>query len=234
VTTSVTQTKGFWPVVLGLRVASDYCDGRGKENEQRRRMNPTKKDRPLWHRLEGYSFHERPLTRSLVDHLHEETGHSIDVCYILVEEYRRFMYLVGSTGETLAPSPIVDVVWKMHVQDEKAYFEDFCPRIIGRIIHRPEDLLQFADDPAYGRTLDHYADEFGRAQVQFWPDPDFASVRISRILLWISGVLALVLSLFFKTVLFAGLGGLLFVTAFFLKWKFSSLPLQAHEKGEAI
>ncbi|PXW69199.1 hypothetical protein C7964_103716 [Loktanella sp. PT4BL] len=197
-------------------------------------MKPIKKDRKLWHRLEGYSFHERPLTRSLVDRLHEETGHSIDVCYILVEEYRRFMYLVGSTGETLVPSPIVDVVWKMHVQDEKAYFEDFCPRIIGRIIYRPDDPMQFADDPAYGRTLDHYAEEFGRAQVQFWPDPDFATVRISRMLLCISGVLALVLALVFKTVLFVVLAGVLCLTAYFLKWQFSSLPLQAHGKGEAI
>lgn len=198
------------------------------------KMKPIKKDRKLWHRLEGYSFHERPLTRSLVDRLHEETGHSIDVCYTLVEEYRRFMYLVGSTGETLVPSPIVDVVWKMHVQDEKAYFEDFCPRIIGRIIYRPDDLVQFADDPAYGRTLDHYAEEFGRAQVQFWPDPDFATVRISRILLFASGGLALMLALLFKTFLFVVLAGVLCLTAFFLKWQFSSLPLEAHGKGEAI
>ena len=169
-----------------------------------------------------------------MDRLHQETGHSIEVCYILVEEYRRFIYLAASTEETLAPSPIVDVVWKMHVEDQKAYFEDFCPRIIGRVIPRPDDLLQFANDPAYARTLDRYADEFGRAQVQFWPDPDFASVRISRILLCVSGVLALVLALFFKTLLFAGLAAILCVTALFLKWKFASLPLQAHEKGEAI
>lgn len=195
-------------------------------------MNPTKKDRPLWHRLEGYSFHERPLTRSLVDRLHEETGHPIDVCYTLVEEYRRFMYLVGSTGETLAPSPIVDVVWQMHVEDEKAYFEDFCPRVIGRIIYHPDDLSRFEGDPAYARTLDCYADEFGPAQVQYWPDPDLASVRTSRAILLISGALAMVLSLFFKTVVFAGLGVLLMLTALFLKWKFSSLPLLANGKGE--
>ena len=188
-------------------------------------MNPTKKDRPLWHRLEGYSFHERPLTRSLVDRLHEETGHSIDVCYILVEEYRRFMYLVGSTGETLAPSPIVDVVWKMHVQDERAYFEDFCPRIIGRIIHRPDDLLQYADDPAYGRTLDHYADAFGRAQVQFWPDPDFASERISNALFWLVSLAAFVLAIAFSSMIFAVFGVIVVMMTLFLRWKFSSLPL---------
>lgn len=193
-------------------------------------MKAAKKDRRLWHRLEGYSFHERPLTRSLVDRLEEETGHTVDVCYILVEEYRRFMYLVGSTGETLAPSPIVDVVWKLHVEDSKAYFEDFCPRVIGRTIHHPGDLPPFQDDPAYLRTLDYYAEEFGRPQVQFWPDPDFASVRMSTILFWISGFLAVMLSLVFNSAVFAGFGVLLFVATVFLKWKFSSLPLQAQRK----
>ena len=193
-------------------------------------MKPIKKDRQLWHRLEGYSFHERPLTRSLVDRLEDETGHSVDVCYILVEEYRRYMYLVGSTGETLAPSPIVDVVWQMHASDKKAYFEDFCPRIIGRTIHHPGDLPPFQDDPAYLRTLDYYAEEFGRAQVQFWPDPDVATVRMSSILFWISGILAIMLSLLFNSILFAGLGAALFLTTLFLKWKFSSLPLRAQGK----
>lgn len=197
-------------------------------------MKAAKKDRRLWHRLEGYSFHERPLTRSLIDRLEEETGHSVDTCYILVEEYRRFMYLVGSTGETLAPSPIVDVVWKLHVEDSKAYFDDFCPRIIGRTIHHPGDLPTFEDDPAYLRALDYYAEEFGRPQVQFWPDPDFASVRTSTILFWISGFLAIILSLVFSSLMFAGFGVVLFVTTVFLRWKFSSLPLRAPGKRGLI
>jgi len=196
-------------------------------------MKPIKTDRKLWHRLEGYSFHERPLSHSLVDRLHEETGHSVDVCYILVEEYRRFMYLVGSTGETLAPSPIVDVVWQLHVADAKAYFEDFCPRVIGRTIHHPDDYPPFEDDPAYLRTLEYYAGEFGRPQVQFWPDPDLASVRISKVLFWSSGILAILLALLFNSILFAGFGVLLMLLTLFLNWKFSSLPLHASRKKEA-
>lgn len=190
-------------------------------------MKPIKKDRRLWHRLEGYSFHERPLTQSLIDRLGEETGHSVDTCYILVEEYRRFMYLVGSTGENLAPSPIVEVVWRLHAADAKAYFDDFCPRIIGRSIHHPGDLPPFQDDPDYLRTLEYYAEEFGRPQVQFWPDPDFASVRMSSIMIWVCGITAVILAFMFSSVMFAVLGIMLILTTMFLKWKFSSLPLQA-------
>lgn len=191
-------------------------------------MKRTKTDRRLWHRLEGYSFHERPLTRSLVERLEEETGHSTDVCYILVEEYRRYMYLVGSTGETLSPSPIVNLVWRLHAEDEKAYFEDFCRRIIGRTIHYTGDLPPFQDDPAYLNTLEYYAQEFGRPQVQFWPDPDLASVRNSSILIWSIGGAAVLLSFVFGSMLFGAFGIVMILATVFLRWKFSSLPLRVN------
>ncbi|MFG5383348.1 MULTISPECIES: glycine-rich domain-containing protein [unclassified Yoonia] len=188
-------------------------------------MKREKSDRRLWHRLEGYSFHERPLSRSLIDRLGEETGHSVDVCYTLVEEYRRFMYLVGSTGETLAPSPIVDLVWRLHISDERAYFEDFCPRVIGRTIHHIPDAPPVEEDPAYERTLEYYAQEFGRPQVQYWPDPDVGAVTMSTALMWIVGVAAFALAVIFGSFLFAAFGAFVISGSAFLKWKFSSLPL---------
>ena len=180
----------------------------------------------MWHRLEGYSFHERPLTRSLVDRLEEETGHSTDVCYTLVEEYRRFMYLVGSTGDTLAPSPIVDLVWQLHIQDERAYFEDFCPRIIGRTIHHNPAAAPVDEAPAYERTLEYYTQEFGRPAVQYWPDPDLSAVSSSTAMMWIVGVAACSLSFLLGSILFAVFGAFVICGGLFLRWKFSSLPLQ--------
>lgn len=188
-------------------------------------MKRTKTDRRLWHRLEGYSFHERPLTKSLVDRLEEETGHTIDVCYTLVEEYRRFMYLVGSTGDTLAPSPIVDLVWKLHIQDKRAYFDDFCPRIIGRIIHHDPGADGGDEDPAYDRTLAYYTQEFGRPQVQYWPDPDASTVTFSTAMMWIVGISACSLSFLLGSILFAVLGAFVICGGLFLRWRFSSLPL---------
>ena len=207
-------------------VTSIFCEGAFAQGNA---MKRTKTDRRLWHRLEGYSFHERPLTRSLVERLEEETGHATDVCYTLVEEYRRYMYLVGSTGETLSPSPIVDVVWRLHVEDKEAYFEDFCPRIIGRTIHRPgdeRDATHFLDDPAYTRTLEYYAQEFGRPLVQYWPDPDDPSVGMSSFLLWMIGLAAMGLSVLAHSLIFAVFGLFVILTHMFLRWKFAPLPLR--------
>lgn len=189
-------------------------------------MKREKRDRRLWHRLEGYSFHERPLTRSLVERLEQATGHPKDVCYTLVEEYRRFMYLVASTDELLQPSPIVHLAWCAHMEDRKAYFEDFCPRIIGRTILAPDTLPPFQDDPAYSRTLDDYAQEFGLAEAQYWPDPDVSIVRLSNAIMWGVGVTALVCAVMLNSMLFALLGVVVVVAIGFLRWKFASLPLQ--------
>jgi hypothetical protein len=191
-------------------------------------MKPTKSDRRLWHRLEGYSFHERPLTKSLVDRLVAETGHPVDVCYTLVEEYRRFMYLAGSSSESLSPSPIVDMVWRMHAEDENAYYNDFCPRILGRTIYPPEFQgapVPLQEDPDYVRTLEYYAEEFGRPQVQFWPDPDFALERLAQFVFWMVGLAAFALALAFQSLVFAVFAILVVLLTLFLRWRLSSLPL---------
>jgi hypothetical protein len=147
------------------------------------------------------------------------------------------MYLVGSTGESLAPSPIVDLVWRLHASDHRAYAEDFCPRVIGRAIYRPEGETRAAfslqDDPDYIKTLEFYAQEFGRPQVQFWPDPDFASERMSSTLFWIIGIAAFVLAFVFSSAAFAVFGVLVIAVTLFLRWKFSSLPLRNPNLKEA-
>ena len=185
-----------------------------------------KRDRRLWHRLEGYSFHERPLSRSLVEQLEEATGHSVDVCYTMVEEYRRFMYLLGSTDADISPSPIVDQVWELHVADKKAYYDDFCPRVLGRTIHRPDDLPTIEDDPAYLMTLDAYTQEFGLPLVQYWPDPDRGTMRLARMLMWSVAVAAFALSVIFNTIVFALFGALVLTGTMFLQWKYSAMPLR--------
>ncbi|WP_375254846.1 hypothetical protein [Yoonia sp.] len=174
------------------------------------------------------------MTRSLVDRLREETGHPTDTCYTMLEEYRRFIFLIGRTGEELVPSPIVDQVWRLHTEDGPAYFDDFCPRIIGRTIYRPKPDpthdLAFHDDPAYDRTLDYYAREFGRPQVQYWPDPDLGALRMSKALFWVIGVAAFILAYAFQSLVFAAFGVLVVVLAYVLRWKFTSLPLQLNAR----
>lgn len=79
---------------------------------------------------------------------------------MLVEEYRRFLYLAATQGEVVAPSPLIDEVWHHHIQDTQAYVENFCPRVFGRLLHHRPGRPSAKHDPAYGRTLELYARKF--------------------------------------------------------------------------
>uniref|UniRef100_A0AAN0NKN0 Uncharacterized protein n=1 Tax=Yoonia rhodophyticola TaxID=3137370 RepID=A0AAN0NKN0_9RHOB len=87
------------------------------------------------------------------------------------------------------------------------------------------------EDPAYERTLEYYALAFGRAQVQYWPDPDVGAVNLSSFLMWSVGVTAFALAVLIGSFLFAAFGAFVITGSMFLKWKFSSLPLQNLNAG---
>lgn len=56
----------------------------------------------------------------------------------LIEEYKQFMYLAGTSDEDCTPSQDVDKVWHEHILFTRDYY-DYCNRIIGKIIHhKPE------------------------------------------------------------------------------------------------
>ena len=194
-------------------------------------MHRDHNDRRLWQRLEGYSFHEKPLSRSLIERLQEETGHSVDVCYTVVEEYRRFMFLNGIAGDVLVPSPIVDMVWRLHANDKNAYERDFCMRIFGRMIPYGAEDVSVNEQASYERTLEAYAREFGRPQVQYWPDPVIGKATVSSAVMWIVGIAAFAAALLTGSFAFVAFGLVVIVGNIFLNWKFTPLPLQKHNSG---
>src|SRR5688572_15833014 len=51
-----------------------------------------------------------------------------------MEEYRRFMYLVATGMEHVAPSRVVDAVWHAHILRTRDY-DAFCREVVGRFVH---------------------------------------------------------------------------------------------------
>lgn len=119
------------------------------------------KDRALWDRLASYGF---PLTAAGQD-LAAVVGVRLRLRGAKVaptlEEYRRFLYLAATAGETVAPSPLIDKVWHLHIEDMRAYLGDLCEGVIGRVLHHSPGRPAAKDDPAYARTLALYREEFG-------------------------------------------------------------------------
>jgi hypothetical protein len=128
------------------------------------------KDRALWDRLQAYAFPLDQNGRRLDTVLASEERIDLKRIPAAIEEYRRFLYLAATSGETVAPSPFVDRLWHRHLSETQAYTEDLCGRIIGRVIHHRTGRPYAADDPAYARTLEHYQSEFERRpDRRIWP-----------------------------------------------------------------
>ena len=155
--------------------------------------NP-KTDPALWQRLKRYSFAFRD-GGFLVDAVRDETGLTPSEAACAVGEYRRFLYLVATANQILAPSRLVDKVWHLHLNDEHGYADDLCKQTIGRVInHHPGRPAPF-DDPAYAKTITFYREEFGEPPFwKVWPTPDRqgppALALISAFVLFGGGVAA--------------------------------------------
>lgn len=131
-----------------------------------------KTDPALWQRLKrhAFSFGDGGY---LADAVRDETGLTAEEAERTVGEYRRFLYLVATAGETLAPSRLVDRVWHLHMEDEVGYFDELCERVIGRRINHHRGRAAPFDDPAYAKTLAFYRAEFGEVPCwRVWPTPD--------------------------------------------------------------
>lgn len=116
-----------------------------------------------------------PLTmsdgRSLAEVLMEKGRLTADKAQTLVQEYRRFLQLAATGPGPVVPSPLLDQVWHLHLTDTRAYAA-MCEAVFGRFIHHTPGRATQAEDPAYARTLEAYAQTFGQTPPpRIWPNP---------------------------------------------------------------
>ncbi|MFN7741158.1 MAG: glycine-rich domain-containing protein [Cyanobacteriota bacterium] len=53
----------------------------------------------------------------------------------MLGEYRRFLFLAMQAGHPVSPSRPVDLAWHQHLLDTRSYWQEFCPRVLGRPLH---------------------------------------------------------------------------------------------------
>ena len=53
----------------------------------------------------------------------------------VIEEYRKFLYLLASAGHPVTPSDQVDQAWHLHLTYTRSYWEDLCEKTIGKPLH---------------------------------------------------------------------------------------------------
>jgi uncharacterized protein (TIGR04222 family) len=133
-------------------------------------------------RVEAYAFDQADDARPFSVRLRQEQRWSARRAARAMTEYRRFLVLAGAAGHTVSPSPDVDAVWHLHLTDTRRYWDDFCPRVLGRPLHHdpsrggPQEAAKHRG--LYAQTMASYERLFGEpAPRDLWPQPGPGSLR---------------------------------------------------------
>jgi hypothetical protein len=128
----------------------------------------------LYLRLQSYCFDAPGGAVAFAAKLASEQGWSLAKSERVLGEYRRFLFLAMEAGHPVSPSRAVDLAWHQHLLDTRSYWQEFCPRVLGRPLHhtpwRGSEEERQRMWERYRRTLASYRTFFGEAPpADLWP-----------------------------------------------------------------
>jgi len=135
----------------------------------------------LYQRLLAYPLEDPSHSLGFLAHLMRSNGWDRAYALRAMEEYKKFVFLALVAHHQVTPSDQVDQVWHLHLLFTDTYWNDFCPRVLGRPLHHHpakggrEERERFHH--LYLATLATYQSFFGRPPVDLWPPAD---VRFGR------------------------------------------------------
>ncbi|MCU0710673.1 MAG: hypothetical protein MUC43_01345 [Pirellula sp.] len=138
-------------------------------------VNETQPD-VLWQKISQLAITPPNLPLTFEARLAREQAWSLDRALAVVEEYRKFLYLLLTCSHPVTPSEEVDAAWHLHLLYTRSYYEDLCQEIAGFVIHHqptaggPTEGHKFRN--WYQQTLDSYAARFGIPPQDIWPPSD--------------------------------------------------------------
>lgn len=132
-------------------------------------------DEALWAAIAAFPMDDpnasMPFTKRLArDHLWTDA-----YAQTVVEEYKKFVYLMATAqpGVTTTPSEDVDEAWHLHMVYTRSYWDDLCTKVLGKALHHgptggKEQTGGFKE--AYADTLKRYEQSFGPvSNTLVWP-----------------------------------------------------------------
>lgn len=147
-------------------------------------------------------------------------------------EYLRFLALAATRAGKVAPSHLIDIVWRHHVDDTQAY-QDYCVGMAGNFMHRGQNPEQEGMNQTYAATLEAIEREFGeKAHPKIWPNLIVLKVMSYVFAIFLIGFflafLGAVGQIFLPTHWFVNVGLLLIVLSIVLQIAFQPWSLHNH------
>ncbi|TSA83128.1 hypothetical protein FNU79_12400 [Deinococcus detaillensis] len=162
---------------------------------------------PSAHTLKG-NLLSYEFPSGFAERLAHEHSWTLPFTLEVLREYRRFLVLAATCGQSVTPSKAVDAAWHEHLTHTRDYWLRLIPLLPAPLHHDPSggsttESAHFAQQ--YLGTLELYHAEFGQPDAQIWPNPRLPislsptprpiKRRLSRWLLlaavWLLGGLAL-------------------------------------------
>lgn len=147
----------------------------------------------LWRAIDAMQIEPPGAALSFPARLARENGWSRSYAEMVVQEYKRFLYLAAQSPEPVTPSDEVDQAWHLHLAYSRHYWDVLCGEILKRPLHHGPTAGGETEGVRYRRqyeeTLALYRRVFGRdAPAAVWPDAErrFSThaVRVDRSRYW--------------------------------------------------
>ncbi|WP_282121437.1 glycine-rich domain-containing protein [Ruegeria atlantica] len=121
----------------------------------------------LWELIKTRKMPDDAAGTPFIEQLMAENRISRDTANVAIAEYQKFMYLCATRPERNVPSKAVDLVWHLHMQHSRDYWDVFCKKLGKPVHHNPGGQgLQHLDD--YKATVKAYSDLFGTPPKGIW------------------------------------------------------------------
>jgi uncharacterized protein (TIGR04222 family) len=127
----------------------------------------------LWLKIQAFDF-DRPMSEyNFSTRLAKENYWTKNFTATAIQEYKKFMYLAGTSDMMVSPSGVVDTVWHQHLVFTNSYNE-ICS-ILGKTIqhipstHNKVEAGKFKQ--AKERTRKLYSESFGEMPREIWEYP---------------------------------------------------------------
>ena len=140
-------------------------------------MNDSLEHDPLWMRIRDMDIDGVDRVLPFSRRLARDNGWEQQYANRVVEEYKRFIYLLATQGEPLTPSDQVDQAWHLHLAYSQHYWDVLCGSILDRPLHHGpteggmDEQAKFEE--WYSRTLARYEQVFGKPPPSdCWPSPE--------------------------------------------------------------
>jgi len=119
-------------------------------------------EKQLWDKIQQYALDAVDASFPFSARLMRENGWTKEYTLEVIEEYKKFMFLVAVSGHPVSPADPVDQVWHLHLIYTKSYWDDFCYGILGTPVHHNPTKGGKSERQKHVKTYDQTAESYQR------------------------------------------------------------------------